>query len=791
MSATSLRLDHLPFIDRTRPFTERGRWQASWIAPADLTPGRPVAFACRLRLRLTCASEVLLHATADERYELWLDGRLLGRGPQRGDPRAWPVDSWRLQLAAGDHVLAAQVRWLGPDGPAPWAQLGLAPGFLCAAEGLHGAVIDTGRAPWLCRLLPGLGNLPSGTAFGAGARASCDATTHPWGWQDGDDGDEGWSAPTVLHPGVDETFASEHPPLWHALAPARLPQQHETPIPPGVLRHLDSRVAGAGPIAAEEHRPDEATAWQGLLTGQDLILPPRTRRRAIIDLGCYHCAYPTISWSGGSGSRLSLSWCEALLLDPPGTGALRKGDRNGVSGRWFVGLGDRLVCDGGPARSWTPPWWSAGRYVELAVESADDPLTLHGLVLRETGYPFPADPAWRSSDPVLDAIITASRTTLRLCAHETWMDCPYYEQLQYVADAHLQALAAYTTWADADLTMANLELIGLGRRADGLIPSRFPSRITQIIPGFALHWIVMLHDHAWWRGDAVRIRRLLPIARGILDLCLQRLDADGLPVPPEGWQFVDWVPEWGNGIPTGADPGPGTVWCWQVVWALRRLAALEDHLGEAEPATRWRRHATAISAELTRQRWLGTAFSDAPGGPPGGEHAVAWAVCADGLPEAGRQYAAKALAAGTLRPNASLASLHHVWEALARLGHGGAGLTRLGPWRRMQADGLSTVIEHEEPTRSDCHGWSAHPAHHAIASVLGVRPAAWGFEAVEVHPDLGDLEWVEADVPHPRGTIKCRIARNQPAVIVLPDGISGTLRIHGRTYQLHPGRNTC
>ena len=31
-----------------------------------------------------------------------------------------------------------------------------------------------------------------------------------------------------------------------------------------------------------------------------------------------------------------------------------------------------------------------------------------------------------------------------MCAHETYMDCPYYEQLQYGGDTRLEILATYS-----------------------------------------------------------------------------------------------------------------------------------------------------------------------------------------------------------------------------------------------------------------------------------------------------------------------------------------------------------
>ena len=58
----------------------------------------------------------------------------------------------------------------------------------------------------------------------------------------------------------------------------------------------------------------------------------------------------------------------------------------------------------------------------------------------------------------------------------------------------------------------------------------------------------------------------------------------------------------------------------------------------------------------------------------------------------------------------------------------------LKPWHKMLDNGLSTFSETHEPTRSDCHGWSAHPLYHFFASVLGVRPKAPGCSQISIKP---------------------------------------------------------
>src|SRR3954467_1575194 len=117
-------LDSEPFADlpEENSLWGRGRWPAEWIAPTPHASLEPQAFAWRHRFTIDQARTLRIHVSADERYELFLDGERIGRGPERGDLDHWFFESHDLELKAGAHTLVARTWWLGPQGPAPIAQ---------------------------------------------------------------------------------------------------------------------------------------------------------------------------------------------------------------------------------------------------------------------------------------------------------------------------------------------------------------------------------------------------------------------------------------------------------------------------------------------------------------------------------------------------------------------------------------------------------------------------------------------------------------------------------------------
>ena len=130
-------------------------------------------------------------------------------------------------------------------------------------------------------------------------------------------------------------------------------------------------------------------------------------------------------------------------------------------------------------------------------------------------------------------------------------------------------------------------------------------------------------------------------------------------------------------------------------------------------------------------------------------------------------------------------------RALKKVGLGDRYIEMLQPWRDMLKIGLTTFAENPEPTRSDCHAWSASPNYDLLATVCGIESAEPGFKSIKIEPHLGSLTWVEGKMPHPFGDIEVRLERNGKSgvkgSITLPKGLSGKFIWNGKSISLKSG----
>jgi len=562
---------------------------------------------------------------------------------------------------------------------------------------------------------------------------------------------------------------------------------------------MESAPASAGHVVrASTELPAASKSLQ--FPEAPLDVPANFHLTLLLDRETLTTAYPTLTVAGGKGSQITLRYAEALV-DSQGN----KGNRNRIEGKHIVGVSDQFLPDGSANRAFTPLDWRTWRYLELDITTAAEPLRLESLTAVFTAFPFEHRAAFTSDDPRLTDIWNVGWRTARLCAHDAYMDTPYYERLQYAGDTRIQTLISYTNAGDDRLARQAIDAFHASLLPEGITQSRYPSRHLQVIQNFSLLWIGMVHDFWFYRNDPGFVRGQIPAIRSVLSYFRARLNPDGLPAHKDWWPFVDWA----DGFPGGNSPSVEGVSASGGLFyleALRNAAGLEAALGDPNLAREDTAEADRLQKTLLARFWSPAEqlLADTSALDHFSQQANALAVWLDVVPRAQqaevitRIYSATDPAFHSARPvpkDFSVASSYfrfYLTRALVHAGLGGRYLDTLGPWHTMLANGLSTWAEQPEPTRSDSHAWSAHPNIDLLTTVAGITPSAPNFAAVDITPGLGPLHHLAAVYPSPRGDISVEYNASPQTVnasLTLPPSLTGTLHWNGKSYPLRPGEN--
>ena len=121
--------------------------------------------------------------------------------------------------------------------------------------------------------------------------------------------------------------------------------------------------------------------------------------------------------------------------------------------------------------------------------------------------------------------------------------------------------------ADDRLARQAIDSFARSQRADGLLNACYPAYKPNVIPGFSIYYILMLHDHMMYFGDKDLVERYFPVAERILQFYEDLREPDGLVgrLPGAGgfgggyWCFVDWAKGWPVGVPPAAACGPAAI----------------------------------------------------------------------------------------------------------------------------------------------------------------------------------------------------------------------------------------
>ena len=713
-------------------------------------------------------STLRFDVTADERFALYLDGRMIARGPQRGMVTHWYYQSYEVSgLAAGVHRLEAVCWQL--LAAAPIAQLSYRGGFLLKAAGAYDAMLTTGRGGWRVAPLVNTVMTDGGTseAFGAGCQCRVTGT----GFSREEPAPGAWRKAAVVRRGVAPDRWWERVPGW-MLFPADRPDQIYETKTPGHVVNADVDLAGSFIVPADS----EMDLWW--------------------DLDDYYCAYPELETSGGRGATVSWAWTESLR---DGNGA--KGNRNEWRGKSFSqAFVDTFVSDGRDDAFFTTPWWRCGRWCRLTLKTKDSPLVVKRVAIGESRYPLAVNASFKCDDPAVGDVLRISLRTMQMCCHEMLFDCPYYEQQMYPGDTRIQLQILNALTSDPRMARFAMSVYDWGSRDNGFVAMNFPSRGLQESCTYTMCWIMMLGDHLMWRDDLGFLRERMPGVRHALMGLAAFENKDGLLENLPGWSFMDWVrgsQEFDIGVAPCGAPGQGvsSLNNLQYLLALQSAAAVDEAIGETGFAAIWSQRARRVSDAVLGRVWddVSGMLADDTAKSRFSEHAQAMGVLAGVLSGDRRTSALKAMFVRRDLARVSSYFAYYLFEALAQCGRADAVLDRLRYWNDFVSWGARTAFETQyADSRSDCHAWSASPIYFLQSAVAGVRPAAQCFRRVRVAPQPGRLRWIQATSQTPKGPVVVDLAFRDGGVrgtVSLPSNLDGDFVWDGLMQPLKPGRN--
>ncbi len=758
------------------------QWNALWIKVPESSSKDYGIYLFRKSFELTTVSKTFpIHVSADNRYKLFVNEKLVSMGPARGDLLHWNFETIDLApfLQVGKNIIAAQVWNEGEQRPD--ANVSSQTGFILQGGSEEAEILNT-KYTWKClqdlSYSPITVNLPA-TAYRAGPGELIDMQKHISGWQKQSFDDSKWKEAATIGSGYPKNKYGYGGPNGWELVPSVIPQME-------LKQERLMKCVKAEGINVPAQFPAKQTP---------IMIPANTVATLLLDQSHLTNAYSTIAFSGGKNGTITLGYAEALYSN---FRKKIKGNRNDISDKIFRGRFDSIVSNGRDNQEFTSLAWRTFRYLQIKIVTKDSPLVIKDVYGTFTGYPFVMNAKLATDNNELQHMLEIGWRTSRLCAVETYMDCPYYEQLQYLGDTRIQALVSLYNSGDDRLVRNALNQFDNSRQPEGLTMARYPTAIPQYITPFSLWYIGMLHDYMLYGKDPVFIQEKLFGSRQVLNYFKGFQQSDGSLKNLPWWNFTDWVEvkQWGIGVrELGAD-GNSALLDLQLLWAYELAADMEEKVGMKEFASLYRQNAEQLKKTIQNKYWDSTRmlFADRSEKDLYSQHTNALAILTGVVSGKEATMIAEQLLSDTTLAPASIYFKFYVHQALVKAGFGDGYLDWLGKWRENIELGLTTWGETSdvEKSRSDCHAWGASPNIEFFRTVLGIDSDAIGFAKVKIEPHLGTIKNIGGEIPHPNGKISVKyneIKGHMNAEITLPSQTTGCFIWKGKNEPLKAGKN--
>lgn len=689
-------------------YRKKDPWQAKWIW-MEIKDGKDASKAGMFRKEITLEelpAKASAWMTADSKYRLYINGRLVSRGPvdmgydytdatlkrdsNEVSTKRWFYDFRDLTpfLRKGRNVITAEVfgKWTGPSsrvGGRWHTPLSRGkPGFLFEARILSTDGKEmTVKSDTTWKALRA-DQYPDSTTY--------DIPKEPKGWRLTGFDDSSWPA------------AMEVPNIWEPMIPSEIPPLMEAFYP--VLR------------------------INGLPANR--MITADSRFAVVFDRVL--SAYPYLRVKGGKGAQIEIRAHGALLVTLDG-------------GEQFIQF---------PFMSEVAPSYT------VTVKHVKEPLEIMDAGAVFTSQPVEYKGSFSCSDPKLTELWDVSRWPVQLCLQTHHLDSPnHQEPISDPGDYLIEAMVA--NYAFAQPWLARQDIRKFGWILENVKYRNFHT-------SYSIGWIQMLMDYYDFTGDKALVEEMAPHVHKLLDTFTSWRGKNGIISEAPSYMFMDWVKI--NGVECHHPPaviGQGylTAFYYHGLGMGSRIATLMNDKIRVEKYAQLRRE---VAPAFNRELWNpekglyrdGKPFQTSV--PPGkwlpadtqmetfSPHVNLLAVLYDLAPkEQQAPIVKKVLEEKPL--NTQPWFMHWTFQAIDHAGlfekYGGELMRR---WKVLP--GTHSFLE-TWSGGDKSHGWCSTPLVQMSSLILGVKPATPGMKTLTIRPQLCGLKWAKGTVPTPQGSV--------------------------------------
>lgn len=706
-------------VDLT-PYGGNAAWRPQWFT----AKGAGASSTVFLQRRLTVSSAASLKqatawVSADRVYRLWINGKLVSRGPDDpgfdvGEKGLW-THQWlynTVDLAPyihpGSNLISAEVVNSSSSSAFSLGKTGFA---FQAALGYDNGRTETvaGPAGWtgVSTLAYSDGAMNADPAV-TGLRY--DAALEPSGWLD-PAASSAWTAVVPV------------PSAWGDLRPSQIPGRMEAEWPALGVTDVSGDVRIDGPVVR---------AGEGITLNGDASFTVKFSRVL--------SAYLSMQVDGAAGTVVTLLPKETY-------------DQPAAERPLQVTLRDGTTF-------WESIGYDSFSEVKVRVQHATKPVHIAFLKAVFTSQPVQYRGSFESSDDHLNALWNAARWQTQISMQDRYLDSPNHQEP--IGDPGDYLIASEeNNYAFGDPWMAAQNL----RQFAALLDQN--NEVT-FHASYPLFWVQMLLKHYQWTGDKALVAELAPSVDRLLAHLRTYRGANGLISEAPNYMFMDWIKVDGYNLhhpPPVIGQGYFTALYYQ---GLKDGAAIARLAGDTAKAAKYDNEARSLATTFNDELWDEDAGLYRDGKPFQNHQPLVHYLPADrdivthtdqvnifavlyGLasPERSREIMNRLLSHPRL--NVQPYFMGFAFDAEAAV-----GLWDRYAWAQMQQWHLNTETKtfREMWFNGDwSHTWGGSPLVQMSSRVLGVTPGEPGYAVVRIAPHLAGLEWAKGVVPTPRGDV--------------------------------------